>query len=366
MSDSIQPRLREFAESVLIRSGALVEWPAGSDAGLAILPPDVAAELHCTESVKLSHQPEAGSLCANLATDFLDRMVPLLNAVPQIGRFQVPELYLKKGDMNEAIGRAFTWHNAKVVARDATPEHVEYHGWCFLASLVSEDRWEDVLSVTINAASRACIRLAEPLSMVDLEPSAGDGQCEPRSTYRAAASEAGRLMERRAAPFVSRLESRLERDRRRLHDYYNALLREENARKHRTGTVEDGEKRIAKRRAVELELRRKLAELDERYAIQAELVPIILIRLKLQALAIHCEVFRKQARKMRIIYWNPLLKELEPLRCHACGRSAFSIAFTNVDVEPLCADCALGHGEPRAEHGLAGSSQPADLREDRA
>lgn len=344
MSDTIQPRLRGFTESVLIRSGALVEWPAASDAGLAILPPDVAAKLRCSESVKLSHRPETEGLCANLATDFLDRMVPLLDAVPRIGRFQMPEMYLKKGDMNEAIGRAFTWHNAKVVARDAKPASVEYHGWYFLASLASEDRWEDVVSVTINAASRACVRLPEPLGMIDLEPAADDGRAKPPSTCRVAASEAGRQMERRAAQFVARLESRLDRDRRRLRDYYGALLREENTRKRRTATEDDAQKHLAKRRAVELELGRKLAELDERYAIQAELTPIVLIRFSVQALAIHCEVFRKQARKMRVIYWNPLLKELEPLSCHACGRSAFSIAFTNIDVEPLCSECALGHG----------------------
>ena len=339
MSNAMEARLREFTENVLIRSGALVEWPASPNAGLALLPRQAAALLQCPETVKLTCQPDGEGLCANLATDFLDRIAPLVSAEPRVALFQMPELYLKKGDLAEAVSRAFTWHNAKVVVRDAQPEPVEYHAWHFLASVISEDRWEDVLQVTVNAASQATVALPDPMAMPDLEPSRAP-QPEGPSTYQTALRETARQLQRRAAPFIGRLDARLERDRKRLRDYYGALLREETGKKHRLHTPEDPQKRQERRRAVELELARKLAELDDRYAIQAELTPITLIRLALPALAVGCEVFRKQARRMQTIYWNPLLKELEPLSCTACGASSFSIAFTNTDVKPLCSACA--------------------------
>ncbi len=306
---------------------------------MAILPPELAAHLQCPESVRLSHEPGGEGLCANLATDFLDRVVPLLNAEPRVGLFRAPELYLKKGDMAEAIARAFTWHNAKVVVRNAGPRTVEYHTWRFLASIVSEDRWEDIIAATVNAESGALVTLADPLADPDLSPHRGQ-EATPASTYRAAVRRAAASMEERAAPFVARLEARRERDRARLREYYAALLREEGARKHRLWTPEAKEKLEAKRRAVELDLRRKLAELDERYAVRAELVPLLLIRVAVQALAVQCEVFRKQASRMHRIYWNPLVKELEPIACDACGASTFSVAFTDGDVRPLCAACA--------------------------
>ena len=339
MSDGVRTRLREFTERVLARSGALVEWPASTDEGIALLPPETAARLQCSEELRLSHEPAEGALCANLATDFLDRIVPLMEAVPRIGVCQAPDLYLKKGDMGEAVGRAFTWHNAKVVVEAAEPARLEYHAWFFLASIVSEDRWEDVVPVTINAQSGAAVPLPDPLGMLDVLPSPA-AQAEPPSTYRNALRQANAAMEHRASGFVARLAARLERDRKRLREYYHALLQEESHRKRRGGKEDDPEQRLAKQRAVDLELRRKLAELDERYALHAELAPLVLVRVQCQVLAVECEVFRKRARRMHAIYWNPLLKALEPLACHACGASSFSIAFTDTDVRPLCAACA--------------------------
>ncbi len=341
MSQPVQNRLREFTEALLGRAGALVEWPPSAEEGLALLPPEAAARIGFadSESVRLAFPAGGDGLCVNLATDFLDRVVPLLAAEPRIGSFQVPERYLKKGDMAEAIARAFTWHNAKVVVRNALPARVSYHAWQFFASIVSEDRWEDVISVAVNAQSGAAVPLPDALSGLDLQP-----HTEPlraaAGSYRGALRHAIAQVELRAAPFAERLEARLERDRRRLRDYYGALLREESTRRHREWTPEVKEKQDARRRAVQLELQRKLAELDETYALKGELAPVALVRIEAQVLAVHCEVFRKQARREHTLYWNPIPKELEPMCCEACGTSTFSIVFTDGDVRPLCFPCA--------------------------
>lgn len=344
MSQPVQNRLREFTEALLGRAGALVEWPPTAEEGLALLPSDAAARVGFpdAEAVRLASAPGGEGLCVNLATDFLDRVVPLLAAEPRIGAFEVPERYLKKGDMAEAIARAFTWHNAKVVVRDARPARVGYHAWYFFASIISEDRWEDVVPVAVNTRSGAAVRLPEALAGLDLRPHA-EPLGAPSAGYRGVLREAIAEVERRAASFAARLEARLERDRRRLRDYYGALLREEGARRHRQWTPEVREKQEAKRRAVQLELQRKLAELDETYAVRGEVSPIALVCLAVQVLAVHCEVFRKQARKPHVLYWNPISKELEPMCCDACAASTFSVAFTDDDVRPLCAACAKSH-----------------------
>ena len=316
-----------------------MEWLESAAEGIALLRPQTAAKLRCPDTLRLTYQPDGEGLCANVATDFLDRILPLLDEEPRIGVFQVPELYLKKGDMAEALARAFTWLNAKVVVRAAKPALAEYHTWYFLTSIVSDDRWEDVFAVTINAQSGAAVRLPDPLTALDLEPNPAP-EPETALTYRNAIRQANEQMQQRSAAFVSRLEARLQRDRRRLRDYYNALLREATSRISKSKTEQDRDKQDARRRAVELELRRKLSDLNDRYAIRAELVPLVLVRVGVQVLAVHCEVFRKQAHKTHIIYWNPLLKELEPMCCSACGASGFALAFTDSDVRPLCAGCA--------------------------
>ena len=338
MSPNVPSRLREFARGLLERSGSAVEWPDDAPEGLAVLPAHAAEALKCLEILPLSFQADA-PVPINLATDFLDRVRPLLDAVPRVGYFQVPQLYLKQSNLEEPIARKFSWLNAQVKVRQTLPVRVEYHTWFILATLDSADRWEQVLRVSLNSLSGAEVDLEDPLSMT-APGSASEPARAPAETWHRAARGALARVETHAAAFVIRLELQRERDRTRLRGYYNALVRESRQKASRAGAAPGDANLQAKQRAVDLELRRKLAELDERYALRAELAPLAMVRLSCPALAVQCEVHRKQARRIHTLYWNPLLKELEPLCCHACGASTFAVSFTDEDVQPQCRRCA--------------------------
>ena len=337
MSEDLQARLRGFAMKTLERRGALVEWPDGSDEGWAMCEPDLAAAVKGGELMRLSLRPESGGLCLNLATDFLDRMAPLVEAEPRIGLFKIPELYLKKSALDEPIARAFTWQNAKVKIKGTSAIRMEYHIWSILAELHSEDTWEDLIQVTLNAASGAQLDFPDALELEGLQPYTPVVSTIP-DTSRAAGLRACAHVERRATEFITRLEARRERDRNRLRNYYHALLKETDHR----GKSADADDTNAKdkRRAVELELRRKLGELDERYALRASVTPLTWLRLDLPVLAVTCEVSRKQARREHLVYWNPILTALEPMCCSRCGDGIFSVSFSDADVLPLCNRCA--------------------------
>jgi hypothetical protein len=339
MTGDIQARLYGFARAILEWRGAVVEWPEGAGQGEALAPPDVAAALHSPESLTLSYQPGTADLCANLATDFVERIGALFEGQPAIGVFQIPELYLKKSAMEGPFQRTFTWLNASVRFRGSGPARIEYHTWHFHASLQSDDQWEDVFAVTINAASRAEIVLPDLLALESVEPNL-DPVSAPPETYPRAVQRALAQVESRSAGFVARLESRLVRDRRRLRDYYHALLRETKAKLARSKTEEEAHKQEDLSRAVNLELRRKLVELDDRYAIAATLTPLVHVRTEIPVLALEFEVRRRQSHRTHAVYWNPLLKEIEPMGCHQCGASIFAVAFTDNDVAPLCSTCA--------------------------
>jgi len=331
----LHARLRGFAIKTLERRGALVEWPANADEGWAMCEPGLAATLNGAELMRLSHRPESGGLCLNLTTDFLDRMMPLVAAEARVGLFTIPEMYLKKSAMDEPVSRAFTWQNAKVKIKGTSAIRVEYHIWSFLAELHSEDTWEDLVQVTLNARTGAELNFPDALELDGMQPYVPVVSSIP-DTARPATRLACGQVERRAAEFIVRLESRRERDRKRLRDYYNALLKETG---HRDESSAGETQAQDKHRAVELELRRKLAELDERYALQARLTPLTWLRLELPVLAVTCDVFRKQARREHIVFWNPVLTALEPLCCSTCGAGIFSVSFSNNDVLPLCDSC---------------------------
>ncbi len=336
----IRDQLQSFATTVLERRGGLVDWPADAMEGTAIVPAEVAAALEQPgEVVPLTTEPGRPGLCINLAADFLETAGRVLAAEPRIGDFAVPDLYLKRGTLDAAVQRTFAWLNAKVTMADTRAISVEYHTWWFRAAIRSEDRWETRLKATVNAASGVEVDLPDPFEQWGLRPRDSAGR-PPESTYAIATARVAARMQEAAADFFHRMDARLAADRRRLREYYGALLREAEHKKPRGGESPDAEKLAAKKRAVDLELHRKLAELEQRYAMEAVLEPLVLVRTELPVLAIDLAVQRRRARRTHSIYWNSLLKQLEPMRCSRCGNGAFALAFTDEEVEPLCAVCS--------------------------
>jgi hypothetical protein len=341
MTRNIQEELHGFAVALLERSGALVDWPTPAEEGVTVLTPELAAALHApAETMRLSSQASGGGeLQVSLASDFLDSAQHLLQAEPRIGTFRLPQRYLKRGAMDEVVRRVFAWPNAKVEIRDVRATHAEYHTWWFRAALVSEDRWEASFSVTFNSDSGTQVEIPDPLGLWELEPHPTAARLDPRSTYPRAVAVARSRLPSLAGEFLGRMDAHLLRDRQRLREYYHALLREAENRRQRGHAQPDPEELQAKKRAVDMELRRKLAELDQRYAAEAVLEPVVLLRTEIPVLAVDLLVFRKQARKVHTLFWNALRKELEPLCCSRCGAGSYCVAFTNETVDPLCPAC---------------------------
>jgi hypothetical protein len=338
MSGAVQERLREFTCRLLGRRGAEVDWPDATDQGLALLPTNVAEMLHCLEILPLA--PDAASpLPINLSSDFLDRVEPLVSAEPPVVSLRIPTIYLKQSDMADPVARAFTWLNARVRVQSAEPVRTEYHTWFFLATVDSADRWQQVMRVTVNASSGARVPLPDALAEDVPQSEPADLPNEGPSTLLAAARAALGQIQTDSRPFIERLEGRLGRDRKRLQDYYRALLRGDGKRAARRAAEQDPAQRDAKAKAVQLELRRKLVELDERYACRVDLTPLALVRLDCPALAVQCHVQRRLAGRMHTLFWNPVRKELEPIACSRCGASTFAVAFSDNDVAALCAAC---------------------------
>lgn len=339
MTIAVQEELRAFATEVLQRRGGLVDWPGDAREGTAVLPPSAAEVLGGEEMLRLTVEPGQEGWCVSLATEFLETAGRLLAAEPRTGSFGVGELYRKGGNVDEAVRRAFTWLNAKVELCDTRAVDVDYDTWWFLATLSSEDRWQARFPVTINAASDAEVELPDPLGLWQIRPHPARGPAAG-STYTQAVGRAAVRVRAAADEFFRRMDARIGRDRSRLREYYRALLREADPKKPRGGVQPDPEKIAARKRAVELELRRKLAELDERYAIAAALEPLVLVRTAIPALAVDLWVHRKRARRKHTVYWNALVKQFEPICCSRCGSGAMAVSFSDEDVAPLCPGCS--------------------------
>ncbi len=343
----VQLDLCGFASRMLEQCGGLVEWTVPGEAGTAVLPPPVARLLGVGEDAPLASRQDPGALCISLASEFLDLSEQVLaTLVPRTAAFQIPDRYLKGGDLQPLVERLFTWHNARVRYRGSAPARVAYHSWTFFASLRSEEVFESRLNVALNAASLAPLDLPDLLDLQDLEPCLEPRPSSHPDTFDAAVRLAQERLLKDAAGFIARTESRLARDRKRLRDYYGALKREAGsaATRRRSASPPTNEQIEDRKRVVNLELLRKLAELDERHEMEALLEPIALVRLEATVLAVELSVQRKRAERVYHVYWNPLIKHFEPMGCSVCGHGTFSVAFTDDDVAALCARCLAAAG----------------------
>ena len=344
VTNSVQHDLRSFASRLFEECGGLVEWDASHDGGMAMIPQQLAQIFGVKEEVPLSPRQENGGICLGLASEFLDRSnLALQSLIPRVGQFTIPDHYLKTRDLQELIERTFTWQNARVRIREAAPKPVTYHTWWFFATLKSEDVWESRLGITLNTASKAPVELPELLDLPDLEPSESVAAVNPTDTFDRAARLAQSQVLRRSGDFITRMEARLERDRKRLRDYYGALQNEAGATKRRAAAVPTEEELAARHRIVELELQRKTSELAERYAMSASLEPLAMVSLEMAVMVVELTVQRKQEQRTHWIYWNPLTRHFEPLGCSGCDQGVYSMFFTDDDVEPLCVECQQRH-----------------------
>jgi hypothetical protein len=338
--------LQEFAVELFEHSGGIADWPALDVPGTVVMPAKVAQTAHLpAEEFLLNLTTAPGTLQVGLGGEFLDVAARLLDtAVPRDGSFQIPLRHLSGRDLADKIEQTFAWQNARGRCQMAQPALVEYHLWALHASLQSEDVWESLIRVAINAESQAIVELPDVLQESDLVGDTGDPTATPGEpgTYATAIAEGKRRLIADSAKFVTRLEQRLERDRKRLQDYYRALSREADGSKRRTAVVPSPEEIAAKKQAVDLELRRKLAELNETYALLAVLRPLLVARVRLPVLVVLIAIQRKQAIRDYRLYWNSLNKRFDPLSCSRCHRATFSATFTNESVDLLCNACAAG------------------------
>ena len=342
IATTVESQLRDFARRLIEQSGGIVDWPAinrrvrpwcpgrrgplpGSDGGV----------------VPAGHVGTRPRTFPGLGGEFLDAAARTLTAfVPARARSRCPTCRSRSRSssgpwIKPSAGKTRGARYSKARQPDrvphvVVPRHAAVRGRLGVAAgSDGQLRRADLLP------------LGNLLDVMDLKPTSGLSR---RRTRRSAiaATHAEECALREAQPFLDRMEKRLERDRQRLREYYRALLRETSTPNRRLKTVPSPEEIAARQRAVKLELQRKLAELEERFAFDGLLRPVALAEFHIPGLAIDVRIQRKAATRTFRLFWNGVQKRLEPLRCSCCGKGDYNLWFTNEDVAPICTTCHGG------------------------
>jgi hypothetical protein len=338
---TVQDQLADFVEELIEHTGGVMEWDGPRQFGEAIVAPELARELGChDDGLTVTTQVGGPGQLLSLTGDFLEsagraasRLIPAAAALVR------NDLHSKKSEFAPLVNDTFVWQNARAKNVQASSMLAEYHTWWFQAALHSEDVWEGIVQVTVNRQSLVPLALNDFCTSPELGARSSSRTISVGSTLETAMRRAGQLAVQEAQPFLVRTEVQRERDRQRLERYYAALLKQAGAPSRRTKVVPNPVEIQEKKRIVQLELRRKVSELEERYSVRGVLTPIAVAAIYLPVTAVDVQIQRKMAVRGFRLFWNPLMRKLEPLVCSRCQWAGYSFWFENDTVRPLCKGC---------------------------
>jgi hypothetical protein len=338
--------LQRFVEVALARAGGAVQTTAnGVD---ALLVPAAAASLEVGEEVRLrvGGDSRPGEILAGYGSAFLARLCALVESVPRKYRLELEPAPPKRERIEREADSVLAFHGATGRIESIQDAQLEYTLVDFRYAATSDEKSEGIVTVAVSAVGTSSPRLVRELpGFIERHPEARrewrgilDREAAwPLEPSLATANRVARAVVRaETRPFVSRMGRRLQRDLRRVHDYYGALLYEVENRKRRGS--EAPEKVRAKLAAVEAEKRHRGQDLQRRYAVSLRLEPVAVLALRIRGSAAVVRLQRRKAATTLLLGWNGVARELDHWICTTCGAEAPSPVVCAA-FHLVCAEC---------------------------
>jgi hypothetical protein len=221
---------------------------------------------------------------------------------------------------------AVSFRNAVGRIESVEPEVLEYLLFDFRYAALSEERHEGLLSVALNAeggwspgfGAALDRRLADHPEARRSWP-VDRAEPDPRPLYPAARSLALAGALSASGPFIARMERRLNRDLRRVGEYYDGLRQEVERR--RTGGQQT-ERLGEKLEAVEGERKRRQQDLRRRYAGTLRVEPLGVLAVRVSGLRLKGRLRRRKSERALRLGWNPIARCWDGWICAGCGGGA--------------------------------------------
>jgi hypothetical protein len=346
--------LLHFTCHLFEHCGAAVE--ADEEGVEVLLPPELATRLGVGEHVRFRFAPQdrngAGVLPADeqlitYGSPALEKVLSLVADRGTVAAVELKGLYLKQAAPGPEIERLFQPLNARGRFVSASTAIVPYGVFNFRYTAVSDEKKEGLVSVALNFKSLAEVggiahRWHEAEWQERAIPEGALAFTHPvEKTYQQACRLTQRHITITLSEFHHSRERRLGRDIQRLEEYYLGIAQEIRTRLRKKGLGgEEAEREEAKATAAERELKLKIRDLEDKYAVRVQVTFVSLLYVELPVLTARVSYQRRQAFRELDFFWNPLLKEWEALACEACGENTFAFSLCDEWQHVACASCS--------------------------
>jgi hypothetical protein len=340
-------QLDRFLDSVLSRAGSAMQpVPGGYD---ALLAPATAAALGVPDEVHLHLGPDPGpgEVAAGYGSSFLGAVCTLAQSVARRYRLELECAPPKRERIEREALAACVFRNASARLESIDDAVLRYTIVDFRYAATSDEKSEGLVTVAVSSTGTASPRLAATLGeFLVRHPESrrewrGEASQEESWPIQAALESAVRvarpIVRAETRAFVARMERRMTRDLRRVHEYYGALRDEVKANKR--GASRAPEKVEAKLAAIEAEQSHRIQDIQRRYTVTLALEPIAALALRIRGLDVQLRAQRRRATALLRLGWNGVARELDGWICVSCGAPAPSATLCE-SFHPSCLACS--------------------------
>ena len=368
--------LGDFTARLLTERGAVVEPSAE---GLEVLlPAEVAGVLEIPEHANLSFSGDSREgISVSYDSELLKKMARLMGDGGKFSTVSLAPPSVRLEKLEERLDHKVVFHNAVFHVERKEERRVSYLLGYSKYSALSDDRQEGVLACLVNEMNLSAQKATfETLDLIDpsnrapalaggsqseLQPagvpeSASDlpvglhdyveapaGETERESSERVLTAfwhAQEKIVKEELSDFLLSVERRMNRDIRRVHDYYQTLIHEHRQwLERKAAAAEEKEKTAGKIEAIERELQGKIQDLIGKFSLELQIEPISFIRIETMSPTWWLSVKRrKEARPFPLTY-NPISKSLDPLPCEACFYPAKGHYVCDDRLHIVCRQC---------------------------
>jgi hypothetical protein len=350
--------LKSFLEQLLARHGALVD-EVGEDALEVLFPPELARQLGVGELERFSFpdvsqgtasptpmfgQERPTTRVVSYQSELLETLGGLLVGRVAVAAAALAEpLPVKRLALERDIERAITLQNAVLRAQEQAEAIVPYLIFHFKYTALSDEQREGMISLAINERTLNVVEgLSELAPQLPVTTQLPDGVPEvdfeqvSRRAHRAAQS----LIQDVLADFIKSMNRRFTRDWQRVTEYYRSIQQEiETTVKKKGLPAESLERDRSRLRATEIELERKIRDLQTKYDLTVRIEAVAVLRLFLPVMLVSLTAMRRKWMVPIELAWNPLLRELERVACVGCFRPSRKIFICDDQHHTVCPEC---------------------------
>lgn len=344
--------LPDVIADILTYCGAIVER---TDNGCldVIAPPEVSQILNVPDYTRLSFsydENQDNTIYASYDSEMFKAMAGLLKDKGEFSiasfKFSLPNTEKLSKNLHEKIAL----NNATFRLESTEIKSHSYLLCYFKYIAISDEKQEGIVQVLINELSLSTTPLED--RVVGLEHVGEELKNIERhdlrrilqSSYFAGVAIAKEKLE----DFIKSLERRLNRDIRRVYEYYETLKNETTiairkkavSTENKTIKGEDVDELLNKKiNAIETECRWKIQDLITKYSLNIQIEPVSIIHIECQSPVFWINIKRRLATRLFPITYNPIIKQLDVLPCESCFNPKKPYYICDDKLHIICSTC---------------------------